>query len=331
MIFERDGRWHVELEAPDGSRLTKDFQTQGRARAWESRRQSAQAHYSSEELGAPNPFTMTLDEALERYGKEVSAHKRGAKVEEYRLGTIRKAPLAALTLTELTSRAIAGYRNDRSAVVGASSIRSELSLIRRTLETARREWGVQLPTNPAALVTLPPPGPTRDRRLRAGELDGLLGALEGNRTVQALVEFAVETAMRRGELLALRWRDVHLGQGVLHIPMSKNGKARHVPLTDRAIEVLEALPETEERVFPVDIHALRWAWGQACKKAEIADLHFHDLRHEGCSRLFEMGLSVPEVASISGHKTASQLFRYTHPNAATIRAKMRGRRVGAVA
>lgn len=325
MIYEQGGRWHVEVDGPNGAKVSKSFSSQSRAMAWESRRQRALAHYAHQESTALSPFTMTLDEALERYGREVSANKRGAQVEAYRLGTIRKAPIAALTLAEVTSKAIADYRNDRMAVVGASSVRSELSLLRRTIETARREWGVQLPTNPVGLVTLPPPGPARDRRLRDGELEGLLSGLEGNRTVQALVEFAIETAMRRGELLALKWRDVQLAQGVVHIPMSKNGKGRHVPLTDRAIEVLEGLAAPEERVFPLDIHALRWAWTQACSRAEIRDLRFHDLRHEGCSRLFEMGLSVPEVASISGHKTPAQLFRYTHPSAAALRQKLRGR------
>ncbi|MET3725883.1 site-specific integrase [Sphingomonas trueperi] len=150
----------------------------------------------------------------------------------------------------------------------------------------------------------------------------------GHPLAWAYVRFAIETAMRRGEILSLRWRDAFLSQGCVHIPKTKNGRPRTVPLTDEAIDVLKALRPQGEYVFPIDIHALRWAWTTACKRASIEDLRLHDLRHEGVSRLLELGLSPPEVATVSGHLTLSQLMRYTHPDAQRIRAKLAGRRTG---
>ena len=87
-----------------------------------------------------------------------------------------------------------------------------------------------------------------------------------------------------------------------------------VPLTRRCIEVLKTVPQTHEQVFPISATRLRLAWNRARNKAGINDLRFHDLRHEAVSRFFEMGMSVPEVALISGHKDVRQLFRYTHLN-----------------
>ena len=85
-------------------------------------------------------------------------------------------------------------------------------------------------------------------------------------------------------------------------------------LWHKSVEVLQTVPLTDERVFPISATCLRLAWNRARKRAGITDLRFHDLRHEAVSRFFEMGMSVPEVALISGHKDVRQLFRYTHLN-----------------
>ena len=125
-----------------------------------------------------------------------------------------------------------------------------------------------------------------------------------------MIELAIETGMRRGELLSLEWKNIHLDSHRLVLNTTKNGKARIVPLTTRARAILEQVNQVNERVFPVTDVAVRQAWERLRASCEITDLTFHDLRHEAISRLFEKGLNVPEVASISGHQTPSQLFRY---------------------
>src|SRR5262249_27774277 len=134
-----------------------------------------------------------------------------------------------------------------------------------------------------------------------------------NRWVLPIILFAIETGMRRGEIVALRWEHIRKDQESLLIPQSKNGYSRIIPLSPGELKLLSGLPVIEDRVFPITALALRLAWDRVRSRAGAADLHFHDLRHEAISRFFERGLTIPEVALISGHRDARMLFRYTHP------------------
>ena len=131
-----------------------------------------------------------------------------------------------------------------------------------------------------------------------------------NSLLWPLIELAIETAMRKGELLALQWKDIDLDKRTALLPQTKNGTARWVPLSPRAVEILQTLDQKSTAVFPIGADAVRYGWDRLCQSAAIDDLRFHDLRHEAISRLFEMNLTVPEVAFISGHKTPAQLFKY---------------------
>ena len=110
---------------------------------------------------------------------------------------------------------------------------------------------------------------------------------------------AVETGMRRGELINILWFDVDLNDRTIHIPHTKNGYERTIPLTPEAARVLETVPRYGTTVFPMTSNAVRLAWERLRRRAGITDLHFHDLRHEAVSRFFEKGLSVPEVGAAS--------------------------------
>ena len=124
--------------------------------------------------------------------------------------------------------------------------------------------------------------------------------------------------MRRSEILKLRWCDINLESGFAILYDTKNGEDRSVPLTRDCIHILRKLDVQDGKVFPISANCLRLAWNRARKKADITDLRFHDLRHEAVSRFFEMGMSVPEVALVSGHKDLRQLFRYTHLNPTSV-------------
>ena len=127
-----------------------------------------------------------------------------------------------------------------------------------------------------------------------------------------LISLEIQTGMRRGELLSLRWSDVDLSTRTARLTKTKNGHPRTVPLTPTALDVLGSLKRTDELVFPVTPTAVRLAWGRLRRRAGLDDLRLHDLRHEAISRFFELGLSVPEVALISGHRDPRMLSRYTH-------------------
>lgn len=119
--------------------------------------------------------------------------------------------------------------------------------------------------------------------------------------------------MRRSELVNIRAEHIDYGQRTLHIPHTKNGYARTIPLSNRAITILGSLaPDEDGRLFPMTTNAVRLSWEDLRRRAKVSNVRFHDLRHEAVSRLFERGLSLPEVALISGHRDFRMLYRYTH-------------------
>ena len=143
-----------------------------------------------------------------------------------------------------------------------------------------------------------------------------------NTLIWPMVDFAIETGMRRSEILSLRWENLSDQERIASLPDTKNGSKRDVPLTLKAAKVIANLPAHTENIFPTSDYAVRHAWDRLIKRASIEDLKFHDLRHEAVSRFFEMGLSVPEVALISGHKDYRMLARYTHMTAENILNKL---------
>jgi integrase len=130
--------------------------------------------------------------------------------------------------------------------------------------------------------------------------------------------------MRQGELVNLRWEHIDLTRRITYLPDTKNGEARTVPLSTAAIKVLHSLPRSMTgQVFPgLTTEAVKRAFARAVRRAGIEDLRFHDLRHESTSRLFERGLNIMEVASITGHKDLRMLRRYTHLKAEDLARKL---------
>jgi integrase len=233
-------------------------------------------------------------------------------------------PIAQLSLGTLTATHIAAYRDQRLTTVKADTVRRELAILHHCLSLAGKEWGVPLPSNPVGQIRLPSPGRPRERRASQGELERLLSACTSGRSIwlQMVIRLAVETGMRRGELLAIRWMDVDLGARTVRLTKTKNGHPRTLPLSTVAIRLLTDAPRVDERVFPITANAFRLAWERLRRRAGVIGLRFHDLRHEAVSRFFEKGLSMPEVAAISGHRDARMLMRYAHPKPEVIADKL---------
>jgi integrase len=143
-----------------------------------------------------------------------------------------------------------------------------------------------------------------------------------NPHLRPAILLAIETGLRRGELLGLAWRHIDLGGRTAHIPITKNGKARTIPLTAQAVQILQTLSQGSGKVFPLTPVALRLGWERLRCRAGLPDLRFHDLRHEALSRFAELGLSTVELAAISGHQDLRMLSRYTHLRAEDLAAKI---------
>ena len=138
-----------------------------------------------------------------------------------------------------------------------------------------------------------------------------------------LVMLALETAMRRGELLGLRWENIDLERQTAFLPMTKNGSIRTVPLPKKAVAILANLPRcTDGRVIQLTDMGMEAAFRKACARAEIVNLHFHDLRHTATSRLAEKLPNVIELAAVTGHQTIQMLKRYYHPKAEALAKKL---------
>ena len=158
-------------------------------------------------------------------------------------------------------------------------------------------------TNPVAQIRKPSLPPGRDRRLEDGEEDRLMDGCRASRSpwLAPIVCIALETGMRLGEIVNLRWSYVDLRIRVVRLTDTKNGTPRDVPLSSRAVQTLEALPRSlDGRVFPVAVETVKKSYPRAVERAELDDLRFHDLRHEATSRLFERGLDMMEVAASPG-------------------------------
>lgn len=329
-------KFQVRIRRHGFPTLTKTFSTHADAKEWATL-QERQADRG--ELGPDRKALegITLASLVERYRDTVLPGKKGGAGETIMLNAFLRHSICKKTLANLSVTDFAAWRDDKlkgrgGRKVTAKSVKRFLSPIQHMFSLAMDEWGIPLRHNPLARFRLKTVDNKRQRRLKEGEWDRLreAGRKTQNPLVMLIVRLALETTMRRGELLALRWRDIDLERASLTIPESKNGHSRTIPLSIDAIGVLREAGrlagemEGKALVFPMKPNALLLSWTRLIRRAQIEDLHFHDLRHEAISRLFELGLTVPEVASISGHRTLSQLMRYAHATDASIRRKLAG-------
>jgi integrase len=276
--------------------------------------------------------TTTVAELLERYLKEYTKHKRGSGSEACRIRNLLRHPLANRFIGTIRGVDIARYRDERLQKITPGSVRRELTIFSQLFEVSRKEWGIHV-HNPVRDIKLPPENGARNRRLQyetngsKSEETRLLDACRKCRNPYLLpiVRLALETAMRQSELVNMRWQHIDLRRRTAFLPMTKNGSSRTVPLSSVAVGVLSNLPRgINGEVFPgVTTEAIKKAFRRATRRAEIENLHFHDLRHEATTRFFEQGLNIMEVSSITGHKDLQMLRRYTHLRAEDLAKKLR--------
>jgi integrase len=258
---------------------------------------------------------MTVSAAIERYLLSIRDERKQA-IERSTARPVM-AVLGAVSLFNLTNQHLAEFRDEQLQLVGPTTVVHRLSLLNKVLRIAAQEWNVPFPKG-IPLVRKPKRPSGRDRRLLNDEFGLLQDALIDTPVVQNIVVLAVETAMRRGELVKIKWEHLDLKNRTLHIPETKTGVPRDVPLSGAAVEVLMSVSRVDDIVFNIRPDSVSQAFERACKRAGIEGLRFHDLRHEATSRFFEKGLNTMEVATITGHKTLEMLNRYTHLRASDL-------------
>ena len=318
-IIKRNDRWFVRIRKQGQPSQSKTFNFKQDAQRWAV---MIERELDQGLVGCVDK-SITLGDLLQRYLKEVTPHKKSHDKEAWRIKALLKRSISGVSLSNLNSAIISSYKYSRLAD-GARTTRYDLALIRHCLEFARLEWGYYLPTNPVDLVSKPKLNKPRDRRVGKDDIDTLINALRQTKVsyLKPLILFAIETGLRQGEIVKLMWGDVNLDSRLLKVRDTKNGEDRVVPLSNKALLILESLPRLGETVFNASHSSLQNAWKRLIKRSGLIDLHFHDFRHEAISRFIERGLTIPEAASISGHKTQSMLLRYAHPDISYIKKKI---------
>ncbi|MGO4156002.1 tyrosine-type recombinase/integrase [Cupriavidus sp. YAF13] len=323
-IQRRKDRWQARIRRRGFPVEVKTFDTRQDAEQWARSVETDMDRGSF--VSRSEAEANTLEDIIERYIADVLPTLRSAAEEISRLRATCRSRLAKLSMAALTPKAVAAYRDERLKQVKPATVIRELAYLSAIINHARREWDINM-TNPVALIRKPPSPQGRDRVLSADEEVRLLAELvpTGRINVWLLPAtiLSLETGMRRGELVELRWSNVNLEVQTAYLPMTKNGTARTVPLSKKAVATLAALPRSiDGKVIPVKGNTLHAAFRKACKRAGIKDLHWHDLRHTAITRLAQKLPNVIELAAVSGHRSLAMLKRYYHPSATELARKL---------
>lgn len=253
---------------------------------------------------------LKFSDLLDRYERDVSAHKKGFKWESVRIGLFKRDALAQVRLRRLDSAHVSDWRNRRLKAVSGSSVRREWNLLSHACNIALKEWK-WLKVNPFKDVKRPPEHAHRTRRATDDERTALakVAATPARRRVLDAFLFAEECAMRAGEICKAT-----VSGSVATLRDTKNGTARLVPLSKRALELFR----DGFALTPASMDAL---WRQMTADAKIEDLHFHDSRREAITRLSKK-LDIYELARTVGHKNLNQLLTYYATSAEDLAKKL---------
>lgn len=322
---QRNGKWQARVQKKGYQAVTKSFNTKSDATKWAKQIETEldKGSFVNTQLAERTTFA----EMILRYLAEVTPKTKSSTEDGFRLRALARKSIAKLNMMALTPSRIAEYRDIRLQEVSAGTVIRELAYFSSIINHARREWGINI-DNPIPLIKKPETPPSRTRVLSDVERIRLLGVLQpkyknSNHWMSFIVQFALETAMRQGEILSLRWVDIDLLKRTAHLKTTKNGDSRTVPMSTRAVQILQELPRSiDGKVFPMNRPALCANFAQACKRAEIKDFHFHDLRHTAITNMASKFSNILELSAVTGHKQLSMLKRYYHPKAEDLALKL---------
>ena len=321
---QRGGKWQARVLRNGYPDQTKTFENKTDAEKWA---RSLEAEIDKGQfVNLSEAKRTTLGDLIERYLTEVTPSMKGAAEDTIRLKAIMRKPISRWSMANLSPARIAAYRDERLKEVSAGTVIRELAYLSAIINHARREWGITVP-NPVQMVRKPQSPQARSKVLTDEEISKLLQALEptGRRShwTKPAVQLALATAMRRGELLSLRWEHIDLQGRTAFLPDTKIGDSRTVPLSSVAVQVLAELPRhISGVVIPVKYFTLDAAFKRGVCRAVLDGVRFHDLRRTAITRMAEKLPNVIELAAVSGHKSLMVLKRYYRPTAAELAQKL---------
>jgi len=326
-IRKKNGSWVAEIRKKGHKSISKSFPNKGLAKEWATK---TEADMNADKFVDKRSLsTNTVEQLINEYTTKFSKIKPFGKNKKAVLEALKRE-FNTLKVSELTEERLMQFVNDRlDSGAGGVTISIDLSYLATVYRAAKQlfKMPVDLDIFTAvrqnmALIGISTDSDERDRRPTEEELKGLCDHFANNKRqripMHEIIMFAVATTMRASEITSIRWADLNEKDQTIIIrdrkhPKAKLGNDQVVPLRDDAFKIVMGRKEKAEgdRIFPYKEDTFSSIFPRACATLKIKDLRFHDLRHEGISRLFEAGYRIEQVAVFSGHRDWKQLKRYT--------------------
>lgn len=322
---QRGGRWRAIVRIKGLAQQSRTFDTKGMARTWAERIE--REYQERQARGIPESAAMTLGDAISWYKDNVGEGGRSKAADMRRLAA---SPLALEKITDLTVAKYLRHAERRKAEgAGTATVGNDFIWIRQVLKSARAS--LEVPADLSVLDDAVHELRTRRAIVKAKERSRRITADEELRLRDLFLRrdqrsgipmfdvfcFALLTARRQEEITRLKWADLDPARGIAWLddvkhPRHKVGNRRAFRMLKPAWDIVMRQPREADTVFPYNPRSIGTAFTRACHLLGIEDLHFHDLRHEATSRLFELGYSIQEVAQFTLHESWATLKRYTH-------------------
>jgi integrase len=310
-IRKLKGKYKVEVVKKGFPRIAKRFHTLGDARKFGKEIESQMERGVFEDYTSAS--RTSLKEILIKYRDEKTVLKKGFREETSTINFLIRHPISFNSLMRLKSHHIYKLMKELGETRAPATVNKYINIICHSWRVAKREWGINLPTeNPCDMVTLNKVNDTRDRILTKSEYAKLLDACDQSNLyiLKDVVMFAYAVGARQGEILRLKRKHINFDKKLITFFDTKNGEDRTIPVPDNALSILKSY-RFGPYVFNTLARRLRKHFTIACKRAEITNLRFHDLRSSFCTNALLSGMTIAEVSFLSGHKDWSQLKRYT--------------------
>ena len=317
----KSGKWRVQIRSHN-KYISKSFLKKAHASMWAKEIEYQLDRDQYEDFS--DSARISLGELITRYRDEITPHKKGRDTEKYKLNFILRHKISKVKLLSLKAKHVIDFKKDISEGRAPSTINKYIHYIYTVWETAKLNWDITLPyKNPCHLVKKEKVRDKIDRILSIEEYQDLLQACTTSNLafLSDIVEFAYITAMRFGEITKLKTSNINFEKSTALLIDTKNGENRLVPLTSRALEICKKF-RFREKLFDINRDRFRHYFEQACFRAKVKNFRFHDLRACAITNLFLNGWSIAEVSVVSGHKTWSELKRYTRIQPDTLVSKI---------
>lgn len=323
-IFKARDKWRAQIiSVKDGKqvRIGKTFTTKREASEWAA---AKEVELKSEAHLTPGDKT-TLRDAMRRYADEVSPKHRGERWEAVRLSAFEKYNLPLdKPINKVSPDEIATFRDSRLLKLKDNSVRRELSLLSAVFEVARVDWKL-VNSNPCKDIKKPPKGPHRERIISSNEIKRMLrqlGYTKGkmprtiNQVIANMMLLALRTGMRSGEICHLKWENIH--SKYCFLPRTKNGKARNVPLSNKAKKIIEAMRGwNPDCVFGISPETRDAMFRDARDKAGLDGFTFHDTRHTAATMIARK-IQVLDLCKMFGWSDVKNALIYYNPTPSEI-------------